>query len=119
MKAIKVYEYSNCSTCKKALKFLDNKKIPYEKVPIVENPPTRSELLKMIGFLDGNFRKLFNTSGLVYREMKLGEKIKTLSQEEALTLLEKNGKLVKRPFVLTSSQGVVGFKEAEWEEIFA
>jgi arsenate reductase (glutaredoxin) len=113
---IRVYEYSGCSTCRKALVWLDKKGARYEKVPIVEKPPTKDELRKMAKLV-GGFRKLFNTSGLVYREMKLGEKVKTMTEDEAIDLLSKHGKLVKRPFVLTPRGGLVGFKEAEWGQL--
>src|SRR4051812_768231 len=76
---LKVYEYDKCSTCKKALKFLDTRKVKYEKLPIVDRPPSMTELKKMLGFV-GDVRKLFNTSGMVYREMKLGEKLPSMSE---------------------------------------
>lgn len=115
MKKLKVYEYSGCSTCKKALKFLDAKKVSYEKVDITSVPPTPAELKTMLGHVK-ELRKLFNTSGLVYKEMKLSEKLPTMSEKDALALLAKNGRLVKRPFVLGSDFGLVGFKEEEWKK---
>lgn len=115
---LKVYEYSGCSTCKKALKFLDARKIPYERVAIVERPPNVSELKEMLKHVGGDVRKLFNTSGQVYREMGLGEKLASLSEAEAFKLLASNGKLVKRPFILGSGAGAVGFKEDEWKSKF-
>lgn len=113
----RVYEYEKCSTCRQALKFLDARKAPYVRVPIVDQPPTLAELKTMLGYA-GDLRKLFNTSGLVYREMGLGEKLKTMSEAEALALLAKNGRLVKRPFVLLKDRGLLGFKEAEWKAAF-
>lgn len=117
-KTVRVYGYANCSTCKNALKFLEKKKIPHEAVPIVDQPPTMAELKRMLAHYDGKIGKLFNTSGLQYREMKLGEKLSKMSESEALALLAKNGKLVKRPFALTREKGRVGFKEAEWYKDF-
>ena len=114
---MRVYEYEKCSTCRQALKFLDARKIAYEAVPIVETPPTLAELKTMLKHA-GDLRKLFNTSGLVYREMGLGEKLKTMSEAEALGLLAKHGKLVKRPFVLLKDRGLLGFKEEEWKAAF-
>ena len=117
----KIYEYKGCSTCQKALKFLNARKIAYEKKAIVDEPPSKAELKKMLEMLQakgGSIKNLFNTSGLVYREMKLGDKLPGMSESEALTLLSKNGKLVKRPFILTAKTGLVGFKEAEWKKIF-
>lgn len=115
---MKVYEYSKCSTCRKALQFLDQKKIPYKKFAIVEAPPSLSELKTMLAHLDGDIKRLFNTSGVLYREMGLSKKMSTLSTTEALKLLSENGKLIKRPFVLTADQGVVGFNEKEWAKLF-
>ena len=117
MKRLKVYEYANCSTCKKALKFLDKKKISYDRIAIVETPPSKTELKKMLAHYDGQLGKLFNTSGVVYREMKLGEKLKKMPIDEALSLLASNGKLVKRPFLLSDDVGLVGFKEEEWNQL--
>ncbi len=114
---IKVYQYDGCSTCKKALKFLDGKKVSYEKLPIVEKPPTEPELRRMLGHV-GDVRKLFNTSGQMYRELGISEKIGTMKEAEALKLLAKHGKLVKRPFVLGPGFGLVGFKEPEWKRLF-
>jgi Spx/MgsR family transcriptional regulator len=114
---IKVYEYRNCSTCKNALKFLDQRGVEYDKRAIVDEPPSKAELRKMLGFLGGDVKKLFNTSGQVYRELKLSEKLPKLSLEQALDLLSSNGKLVKRPFLLTASGGAVGFKQEEWKKL--
>jgi arsenate reductase len=118
MKKIRVYEYANCSTCKKALKFLDQKKVSYERVPIVDRPPTMSELKDMLAHQNGELKKLFNTSGQLYRELGISEKLPKMSEAEALKLLSQHGKLVKRPFVLTGERGLVGFKEDEWKKAF-
>lgn len=118
---MKVYEYKNCSTCQKALKYLDGKKVAYEKLPIVEQPPSASELKKMLGYLEkrgGTFKNLFNTSGLQYRELKISDKLKDgMTEAEALKLLAANGKLIKRPFLLTDKDGTVGFKQEEWSKL--
>lgn len=114
---IKIYEYKNCSTCKNALKFLDARKIPYEKFPIRDNPPTLAELKKMLGYI-GDLKKLFNTSGLDYKAMNIKDKLPKMSEAEALKLLSQNGNLIKRPFVLTDKDGWVGFKEEEWKKKF-
>ncbi|HEX4925819.1 MAG TPA: Spx/MgsR family RNA polymerase-binding regulatory protein [Bdellovibrionales bacterium] len=119
--AIRVYEYSNCSTCKQALKYLDSKKVPYEKIPIVEQPPSLAELRLMLDYLKAqglSFKNLFNTSGQQYRELKVGDKIKAgMTEQEALKLLAQNGKLIKRPFVLTGRNGTVGFKPELWSKL--
>jgi arsenate reductase (glutaredoxin) len=113
----RVYEYEGCSTCRKALKFLDASKVAYEAVPIVETPPSKAELKTMLKFA-GELKRLFNTSGVLYREMGVGEKLKTMSEDDALALLAKHGKLVKRPFVLLQDRGLLGFKEGEWKAAF-
>ncbi len=122
MKKTKVYEYKNCSTCKKALQFLEKKKVDFEALPIVEQPPTVSELKTMLAHLKedgGSIKNLFNTSGEQYRALGISEKLKAgMTEKEALELLSKNGKLIKRPFVLTPDTGVVGFKEDAWKKIF-
>lgn len=111
---MKVYLYPKCSTCQNALKFLEQKQVTSQIINISIQPPTIVELEKMLHFQKGNIKKLLNTSGLVYREMKLSEKLPSMSQEEILKLLSENGMLVKRPFLLTSEVGLVGFKESEW-----
>jgi arsenate reductase len=118
MKQVRIYEYSKCSTCRNALKFLDRNDIAYEKVPIVETPPTKAELRKMLAAQGGKMKKLFNTSGEVYREMKISAKIVSMSEDEALELLASNGKLIKRPFVFAGETGLVGFKEDDWKKVF-
>lgn len=118
---LKVYEYSKCSTCVKALKFLDGKKVKYEKLPIVDQAPSLKELKEMLSHLKengGGLRQLFNTSGVMYKEMKLSEKLPSMSEADALKLLSSNGKLVKRPFVIGKDTYLVGFKEDEWKKIF-
>ncbi len=114
--AIKVYEYPKCSTCRNALKFLDKKKVAYKKVDITETPPTKAELKKMLKHQNGEIKKLFNTSGMMYREKKIKEKLPKMTESQALDLLSKNGMLVKRPFLLTGGVGLVGFKEDKWKQ---
>lgn len=122
MTTIKFYGYSKCSTCRKAEQFLKKNGTSYESLPIVDQPPTLAELKKMLGFLKakgGSLKDLFNTSGEMYRELKMAEKLKAgLPEGEALKLLSENGKLIKRPFLLTSTDGLVGFKEESWKVLF-
>ena len=116
----KIYVYDKCDTCRKALKWLGALKraVSFRTVPIVEHPPTLAELKQMLGFVGGDVRKLFNASGQVYRELKIGEKLAAgMGEDEALKLLAMHGKLVKRPFLLTERGGAVGFKEAEWKDL--
>ena len=115
---MKIYTYKNCSTCRKATKFLDAQGIAYTELPIREQPPTTAELKKMLGYLDGELKKLFNTSGADYKELKLKDALPTMSTVEALDLLHTNGNLVKRPFVLAKGTGTTGFKEDVWKTLF-
>jgi arsenate reductase (glutaredoxin) len=114
----KVYLYEKCGTCQDAMKWLDVKEVAYTAVPIKDQPPSRNELQRMLGIYGGNLRRLFNTSGLEYKRLNLKTKLGSLTESEALDLLAKNGMLVKRPFVLTTSGGAVGFKEMEWAKLF-
>ncbi len=120
---IRVYEYKKCSTCQKALKFLEKKGFSFETLAIVEQPPSLGELKKMLSYLKasgGSMKNLFNTSGIQYRELKISDKIKAgMSETEALEMLSKNGKLIKRPFLLTDSGGAVGFNEEAWQKLLA
>jgi len=113
--SLRVYAYAGCDTCRKALKFLAAKKIAHEVIPIREQPPTIAELRTMLVHVGGDLRKLFNTAGQDYRALDLKTRLPKLSVDEALTLLARNGHLVKRPFALTPKAGVVGFREEEWE----
>jgi Spx/MgsR family transcriptional regulator len=119
MEGVKVYHYAKCSTCRDALKFLDAKGVQYEAVEIDKKPPSKSELKRMLGYYGGNLRRLFNTSGLVYKELGLKDKLPGLTEMEALDLLAKHGKLVKRPFVLGEDFGMVGFAKTDWDARFS
>ena len=108
--------YPGCTTCKKAVKWLDEKGVEYEYRDIKEKNPKKSELKKWIKASGLPVKKFFNTSGQLYREMQLKDKLPTMSEEEQLKLLGANGMLVKRPIVVRDDLILVGFKEAEWEE---
>ena len=112
---ITVYQYSKCSTCRKALNFLIERGVEFTAIDIVEKPPTQKELIQMLKFQNDSIRALFNTSGQVYREMGLKDKISNMKKTDAIRLLSKNGKLIKRPFLLTKKNGFVGFKQEEWK----
>lgn len=116
---ISIFVYKTCSTCRKALKFLEQNSVEFCVKDIIDTPPSLSELKIMLNQEGGNLKKLFNTSGLVYREMGLSQKLPNMSTEEALKLLSKNGKLIKRPFLLnkSSQKGIVGFKESEYQSL--
>lgn len=114
-----LYIYSKCSTCQQALRFLEQRKIHFVRKEITETPPTRLELEKMLHYAQGNLKKLFNTSGQLYREMQLTEKLKEMPLQDALTLLTKQGMLVKRPFLIDKSFGLTGFNAAVWDKTIA
>lgn len=115
---IRIYTYEKCDTCRKALKFLATRGVEPHVVPIREQPPAKAELKRMLAFVGGDLRKLFNTSGRDYKELGMKDRLPKLSEAEALDLLSKNGNLVKRPFLLTERNGTVGFNEVEWRELF-
>ncbi len=114
---IKVYCYSKCSTCKKALKWLDEKGISYENIDIKENHPDEKTLRLYYNKSGLPLKKFFNTSGMIYREMKLTDKLPSMSEDEQLKLLASDGMLVKRPLLVTDEKVLTGFREAEWTEM--
>ena len=114
---MKIYTYKNCGSCKKATKWLDAQGIDYDERPIRETPPSVSELRQMLDFQGGDLSKLFNTAGGDYRELNMKLKLPQMSQADALNLLTGRGNLVKRPFALGDSFGLVGFKEDLWLDI--
>jgi arsenate reductase len=114
---MKLYHYPKCSTCRKAIKYLEAKGATYQPVDIVQTPPSQAELKRMLGYVDGEVKKLFNTSGEMYRELGLKDKVGAMKPAEAIRLLAQHGKLIKRPFLLADAGGAVGFKEAEWEAL--
>lgn len=113
---MKLYQYPKCSTCRKAVKFLQQHDIEFTSIDITQTPPTEEELTRMLQSYNGEIRKLFNTSGVQYRELKMKDKLPDMSEQEAIQLLAGNGKLIKRPFILKNEIGLVGFKEQDWQE---
>ncbi|SER44812.1 arsenate reductase family protein [Lachnobacterium bovis] len=108
--------YPRCTTCKKALKWLDEKGIEYTTRHIVEENPTYDELSNWYPKSGLPLKRFFNTSGNAYKEMQLKDKLKTMTEEEQLKLLSTNGMLVKRPLLVEDDKVLVGFKEPEWEQ---
>ncbi len=108
--------YPKCTTCQKAKKWLDDNKIEYELRDIKEDNPSREELTTWYKMSGLPLKKFFNTSGLLYKSMKLKDKLSTMSEEEQLKLLATDGMLVKRPLVIGEDFVLVGFKESEWSE---
>lgn len=109
-----VYGYGKCSTCRNAVKWLEERGVPFCYKAIRETPPSPEELRTVLAMLGGDIRKLFNTSGNDYRDLGMKEKLPGLSTEEAIGLLAGNGNLVKRPFVLGPGVALVGFKPEAW-----
>ena len=113
---IRVYCYNKCSTCRKALKWLEDNNVQFEERAIVEENPTYEELKEWYAKSGLPLKKFFNTSGLIYKDMQLKDKLPTMTEEEQLRLLATNGMLVKRPLVVGDDFVLTGFKEKEWEE---
>lgn len=111
--------YPKCSTCKKAEKWLKEKGVEYTVRNIADENPTYDELKEWHRRSGLELKKFFNTSGVLYREMKLKDKLADMSEEEQLRLLATDGMLVKRPIVVKDNKVLVGFKENEWESIIA
>ena len=111
-----VLVYRKCSTCVKALKWLEVNNIEFEERPIVEQNPTYEELKAWYQMSGMPLKKFFNTSGLLYKEMQLKDKLMQMSEDEQLQLLATNGMLVKRPLVVGDDFVLTGFKESEWNE---
>ena len=109
--------YPKCSTCQKARKFLEEKGIAFEDRNIKEQNPTAEELKAWIERSGLPIKKFFNTSGMLYRQMELKDKLPNMSEQEMIELLATEGMLVKRPILVTDDQVLVGFKRAEWEEL--
>lgn len=111
-----VLVYRKCSTCLKALKWLEEHNVEFEERPIVDENPTYEELKEWHAISGLPLKKFFNTSGLLYKDMNLKDKLPTMSEEEQLRLLATNGMLVKRPLVVGKDFVLTGFREKEWEE---
>lgn len=108
--------YPKCTTCQKAKKWLNENQIEYTERHIAEDNPSYDELKEWHRKSGLPLKKFFNTSGLLYKENNLKEKLPAMSEEEQLQLLATNGMLVKRPIVVDGDSVLVGFKEAEWSE---
>ena len=108
--------YPKCSTCQNAKKWLDEQEIKYTERHIVDNNPSYEELKEWYNKSGLPLKRFFNTSGLLYKEMQLKDKLPTMNEEEQLKLLATNGMLVKRPLVVNGDMVLIGFIEAEWAD---
>lgn len=110
-------EYPKCTTCKKAKKWLEDHAVSYTDRNIKEENPSIDELRQWHEKSGLPLKRFFNTSGMLYREMGLKDKLKEMSEEEQYSLLATDGMLVKRPVLVTEDAVLVGFREKEWEGI--
>ena len=109
-------EYPKCTTCRRAKKFLQENNVEFIDRHIAEENPNKEELKTWLDKSGLKINKFFNTSGVLYREMQLKDKVKTLPEDELLDILATNGMLVKRPILVKEDTVPVGFKEEEWVE---
>lgn len=111
-----IHTLKTCDTCRKAVKWLREKDIPFKEIPIRVQPPTLSELGLALKGAGGDIRKLFNTSGQDYRALNLKESLPTMPEAAALALLASNGNLIKRPFLISGEKAIAGFDPQKWSE---
>lgn len=114
---INVYCYSRCSTCQKALKFLDDNNIKYNLIDIKENNPDLNKIKELHFKSNLDIKKLFNTSGLLYKELELSKKLNDMTLDKKYELLASNGMLVKRPILIKDNNVLFGFKIDEWKKV--
>ncbi len=115
---VTVYHYPQCSTCKKAIKWLEAHKVEFKLVHIVDKPPSKKALAEVLKATGLPLQKLFNTSGQVYREGGYKEKLPLMTEKQALEELATQGKLIKRPLVIGPTTHLVGFKEDTYKAAF-
>ena len=113
---MKIYCYPKCTTCKKALKWLDEQGKAYEEIDIKENNPSKEDLKAAYEKSGLPLKRFFNTSGMKYRELQLKERLPGMTEEEQIALLATDGMLVKRPLLVLEDRVIPGFKEKEWME---
>ncbi len=113
---MKVYSYSKCGTCRNAIKDLEAKKIKFEVIDITENPPSKKVLKSAIKAK--GLQKVFNTSGVQYRELRIKDKIKSMTEAQAIDLLASNGRLIKRPIAVDKDKITIGFNADEYKQVW-
>ena len=113
---LKVYCYSKCTTCRKALKWLDEKGIAYDLIDIKADHPDEETLRRYYAQSGLPLKRFFNTSGIPYREKELSKKLPSMNEDEQFALLAEDGMLVKRPLLVGDNFVLTGFKEDEWKE---
>ena len=115
--SVTVLCYAKCTTCQKALRWLDERGVDYQARPIKEENPSVEELREWIGRSGLPVRRFFNTSGLAYRALGLKDALASMSEEEQLRLLASDGMLVKRPLLISEKGVYPGFRESDWEKL--
>jgi len=114
---LKVYTYSKCDSCRRAVKFLRQRGVQFTELPIRETPPPPDEIAAMLQAIQPA-SKVFNTSGADYRQLGLSASLPNLSLQEIINLLASNGNLIKRPFVISDSIKLTGFNPDTWDKVF-
>ena len=109
---IHLYQYSKCGTCRKSKKYFDDHGIKYKEIDITLTPPSKKVL--KLAIKKYGIKKIFNTSGVEYREKKIKDKIKNITEKKAIDILAKNGRLVKRPIAYEDNKITLGFNEEEF-----
>lgn len=112
---ITIYQHPTCSTCKKARAWFDQEQIPYELKDIREEAPDKETIRQAFEAGNLTLRRIFNTSGNLYKEMQLKDKLDDMSIEDALDLLQSDGMLIRRPFITDGKNSTFGYKEEEFE----
>lgn len=113
-----MYCYARCGTCQKAKKWIKEQNIEVTEIAIDKTPPAKDDLAQWIKQSGLPLKRFFNTSGNIYKELNLKDKLKEMNEEEQIELLSQNGMLIKRPLLITESTVLVGFKENEWIDEF-
>lgn len=111
-----IFCYHKCSTCQKAKKWLDEHGLEYTERHIADEKPTADEIKKFFVMSSLPLKRFFNTSGMVYKELGLKDRLPSMSQDDQIELLASNGMLVKRPLLIDGDTVLTGFKESEWAE---
>jgi arsenate reductase len=115
---IKMWGYNKCSTCRAAQKWLQQQGLAHQSIDIISVPPTLPELRALVAQSGLPIQSFFNTSGELYRELRLKERLKEMDEEQKLALLAQHGKLIKRPLVADGSRVTVGYKEHQYEQMW-
>lgn len=113
---VTVYTYHGCDGCRRAVRWLQARKIAFVEKPIRDEPPTVEELTRALAWAGADGRRVFNTSGRDYRALGLGARLTALAETEKIALLRSNGNLVRRPFLVAGVRTIAGFEETAWRE---